>query len=148
MVTNEKVPVTSILRLVLVWQSNKNPCHNEIIVVWVWLSFPQTGHALKNHYSRLWHHCHCLIVIPEMQPWGTQITYILCILTLGNDWIITRPWSKSSTGPALALLQKLTVTQIVKNTPASYGIQWFITMVTTACHWSVQFSLHTHTLFP
>jgi len=35
------------------------------------------------------------------------------------------------------LLEKLIVTQIVKNFPAFYGTQRFITVFTRACHWSL-----------
>jgi hypothetical protein len=35
------------------------------------------------------------------------------------------------------LLEKLTITQVVKTLPAFYGIQMFITVSTTAHHWSL-----------
>jgi hypothetical protein len=39
------------------------------------------------------------------------------------------PWSR-------VLLEKLTVTQLVKKFPAFYGTPKFIAMFTRACHWS------------
>jgi len=49
------------------------------------------------------------------------------------------------------LLEKLTVTQLVKKVPAWYRTRRFITLFTRACHWSLSWDgsgPHLPTLFP
>jgi hypothetical protein len=45
-----------------------------------------------------------------------------------TNWLT--PWSRD-------LLEKLTVTELVKKLPASYGTRRFVTAYTRACHWSL-----------
>jgi hypothetical protein len=45
------------------------------------------------------------------------------------------------------LLKKLTVTQLVKKFPAFYGTRRFITMFTTARHWSLSWATRIQSTF-
>jgi hypothetical protein len=58
------------------------------------------------------------------------ITHPFSELSANNAKNQLTPWSK-------VLFEKLTVTQLVKKFPAFYGTQGFITVFTTARHWSL-----------
>jgi hypothetical protein len=70
-----------------------------------------------------------------------------------TDWLTDQPTNQpTNQSCGRLLLQKLTVTQLVKKLPTFHGTRRFITVITTARHWSLSWanesSPHLPTLVP